>query len=558
MAKLQLNFVQADPTAKADISAVSANAYKPWSSLNDLLYDNVSPPGNYATLEHNFAILDGTMEEFPDDTSGQAWGLWSDSVSGDDGAFSVPPMLDISFSTPHKSRGLTLYFYPHTDDYADRVRVTWYGDSDAVITSGEYTLTSVVGVVMESVEGFRRITVEFLSTNIRGRFVKLFALDYGIVRVIRDEEISGCKILEEVDPTVESVSINTLNANIRTRDGIFSPVTSADPDDMMMRRQMLTVTRDGAPFGTFFLETWEDIYQSGIEFDIYAIDAMGVLDLYGFMGGLYTNKPVTELLDEILAVAFPTRLVSYILDPELLASTVTGWIPICSCGEALQHICFALNAAADTARIGNIWIYPRETEITYSVPLDRQYRRGRDSPSEFVSGVDVVSHSYVQGTEAATAQNGVLPVGQAIIEFQAPLHSLTATGATILRSGANYAVLDVAVSGVVVLSGRRYSDNQLLHSVRAELSAGEVESVMVYENYTLISPGTGQWLAQRLFDYLRQLIVSELDVALDDLEVGYKARLATRGRDIVGTITRLDITSLLSGTATMEVRGNVD
>ena len=557
MPALQIKFFQTDPTAKADITSVSANAQKPWSNLPDLQYDNIPPPGHYATLEHNYTILDGTMEEFPDNTSGKTWGLWSSDASDKNGRFANPPTLDISFSSYHKSRGLTLYFYPHTDDYASRVRVTWYSTTTptTALQTGEYDLSSNIGVIVEPAADFRHIKIEFLSTNIPGRYIKIFAIEYGIVRIMQDEEISMCRLLEEVDPTVESLSINTLNATVRTKESVFSPITSADYDDMMMRRQVLTVLRDGLPMGTFFLDEWEDPYQSGIEFNISAGDAMGVLDLYPFKGGMYANKLVSELLDEIFAICFPTGLITYTIDPVFAASRVTGWIPACPCGTAFQHIMFALNAIADTSLAGHIWIYPQDTNVTFVVPTEDQYRRGRDAPAEFVSGVDVVSHNYTPGAEYLEAQNGPLPLGENTVTFSEPLHSLTLTGGTIVSSGANHAVINVTTTGNVVVTGRKYVDNQRLHSVRAEISAGEVEAVKRYENYTLVSPNIGQSLAEALFRWLQNRIQTETDAVLGDLEVGYMARVKTHGRDVVGTIVSLD-SNIRANKTKMVVIGN--
>ena len=215
MSNLQIKFAQIDPAAKADISSIIAPDKISWSNINDLIYDNMPKPGNYATMEHNYTILDGGMEEFPDETDGETWGLWSDSLSDEAGNFANPPALDISFHANHKSRGLTLYFYPFTDDYAKEICVTWYDSRDEVIKTGIYALNSNIGVISEPVIDFRRIAVEFLSTNIRHRFIKLYALEYGVIRILPDEEIDSCRILEEIDPTVESISINILNATDR-------------------------------------------------------------------------------------------------------------------------------------------------------------------------------------------------------------------------------------------------------------------------------------------------------------------------------------------------------
>ena len=562
MPDLQIRFGQLDPSAKADIAGIVANATKPWSVLDDLKYDNIDDPGKFATCEWNHTILDGTFEEFPDTPNDppRTWGLWSDELSGSDGVFASPPALDIVFQEHHKSAGLTLYFYPHTEDWCSRARVTWYGSqdiSDPVFT-GEYSMKSTVGVISQSVADWRHIKIEFLETNIPYRYIKLFALDYGLIRRVTDGEINTARVIEEIDPTGESLSINTFDCNIRTRESMFSPITSPEFDDMMMKRQILTVVKDGVPFGTFFLEDWLDPHQSGIVFDISGGDAVSVMDMYEHRGGLYVDYPVSDLIAEIFNIVFPTQLIKYIIDPVFDNAAVTGWLPIGTCALALQHICFALDAVCDTARIGDVWIYKRETDPAFEVPLDRQYRKGLDKPTPYYSGVDVYSYSFTPTAEQDTAYSGQLPAGEHVIKFGAPLHSLTITGGAIVAAHVNYAVISVPSAGEVVLTGLKYADNARAHSVRSQyVVAGEIEAVKEYEGYTLVTPDIAPSLAQSRYDWLvDNRIQTETEAALDALEVGYVGTVKTRGRDVVGTVVSLD-TNLRADKTLMTVVGNV-
>ena len=556
MSELLIRFGQLDPVAKGDIQTITTSPIKPWNTINSLKEDNIQPPALYATGEWNYTIADGNMGEFPDNPNGTDWGFWSDEFSDESGLFASPPTLDMAFSVNHKSVGLTFYFYPNTDDYARNIRVTWYDSSNNVIYTDEYAFTSPVGVLSENVADWRRIKVEFLETNIRNRFLKLYALDFGVLRTFTDTEISSCQVLEEIDPTVETISINTLNATIRTRDSIFSPITSADFTDMMMKRQPMDLIKDGILFGKFYLEKWVDPYQSGIEFDLEAGDAVSVLDLYTFDGGLYSNTPVTAVLTAIFDLAFPTHLVTYELDPEYQSSTLTGYIPICSCGEAFQHVMFALHAVADTSRRANVWIYPADTAVTYEINRLERYRRGQDEPTEYYSGVRVISYSYSASTVATDLFNDTLTVGRHRIDgYSGPHASYTVTGATIAVSHVNYVELSVAVAGKVNLRGIPYLENTQVHKISEEVTAGEAESVMDYEGYTLVNPGIALYIAQKELDWLKNRIRSESEIVLDNREVGYIARVETTGIPLQGTIISLD-SNLRANKSDMVVIGN--
>ena len=569
MSELQMRFAQIDPSAKQDIVNIVASPMKSWAVINDLRYDNLPLPSDHVNLTHNFWSLTGTKKEFPNDTAGKTWGFVSEAYSGADAKFSpeVLPTIDITFDANHKSRGLTLYFYPHTNDYPRFTQVTWYDLNNAVLRSGIYEFNTVVAEINEVVASYRRIKIEFLETNLPYRYVQMYAIDFGIIRVLVDAEISVCTLYEEIDPTVETISVNTMNANIRTRESIFSPITSGSFEDMMMTRQPLTIRRDGELFGVFFLEKWRDPFQSGTAFDLEAGDAVSVLDMYSFDGGLYTDKLITELLDELFGIVFPTGIIKYELDPDFQNSRVTGWIPLGTCGYAFQLIMFALNAIADTSRRDFIWIYPLDTEPEYYIPLfardpitgkpDGQYLKGSDEPTDYYSGVDVFSYSYSLGTEVRSIFDDELQAGTHKLTFREPMHSLSITGGTIVQAHVNFAIVNVSIYGKVTLSGIAYVENVLTHSVREpEMPAGEIEKIKDFEGYTLVSHDVGLSIAQSQYEYLQKRIRSENNIVLHDKEVGYIATIQTRGKNVEGIITSLDI-NLRANKATVVTVGDV-
>lgn len=557
MSTLQIRFAQVDPGAKSDIVGMSSDYIMDFSNINDLKYDNLPAPMDIATLEHNFWTLDGSKEIFPEDPTNHTFGIWTESKSDDDGLFIVNPTLSIYFASNHKAPGLTFGFYPGTSDFVRSVKVTWYNSSNGIIMSGEYTMTGDKTSIEESVENFRSIYIEFITTAIPNRYIKLYSIDMGRVRIIRDEEIDSCNIYEEVDPTIESIGINTINADIRTLDPFFSPLSSLEADNMMMKRQLFTATRDGEHFGTFFLETWEDVENSGVLFNFEGGDAVSILDQYEFEGGLYTNMLATTLLDQIFDIVFPTGVVSYEIDNSLKDRTVTGWIPYTTCGTAFQHIMFALNAISDTSRSSNVQIYPRDIYSTFQLPLEDQYRGGSTKPTTYYSGVSVTTYNYVRGKETVTPQNGTLTAGQYKIRFAEPLYNLVITGtANILKSHVNYAIINVTSSGEINLTGTKYNDNALVKTEREELPAGEVENIKEYKGYTLVPHSSGQDLAEEKFEFLKNRIEFATDIILKNRGVGYIINAETKIHPFQGTITRLDI-NLRSDKAEMTAIGHV-
>ncbi len=557
---IQIGYGQIDPGAKAD-SRPSAEDIQPWVGLADLRFDNVTV-ANVATCEPNQAVLDGCQEHLPDEPDKLPWGLWSRSMSDDEGIFTEPPVLEVGFSFNHKSPGITLLFYPYSEDWASRVRVTWFDGAGGMLATGEYSLRGVVGEVDEKVTDFQKIRVEFLETNRPCRYVKLAGIDYGKGRTFPDDEIDGCQILEELDPTSNEVSINTLRFRLRTHRPEFSMVSGVG-ENMLMRNQALNVVADEQKFGAFFLKLpWKDVYGDGTVIDFDAVDILGAMDNYQFAGDVYEAVLVERLLRLIFDVCFPTRLVDFRLDAAFTGKTLSGYIPPCTCRAAVQQVAFALGAAADDSRRDYVWIYPPDTVVSTVLPEGELYRGASMQPTEYVSGIDLVAHQYMPGEDTAEAYRGELGTGGHTVQFSEPLHSLEATGASIGQSGANHAVLQVKTPGEVVVTGKRYVVNKPVFSRRKTVDAGEVENILVFDRCTMLSPLDAPGVLDGLFAYLGQRSQIEVPVRLGALECGYVVQVPTRaglltGLPIAGTVEQLDI-NLRAGSADMKVVGNVE
>lgn len=514
--------------------------YKPWSNPADIKTDGITV-GDFMTCEDNFVILDGTKTEWPDDTSLYDWGWFSDSMSGADGYFASPPTIDITFTTNHKSPGLTLLFYPHNDDYASEVRSTWYNAAGAVITTGIYTLTSNVGVINESVDDFRRIKLEMLRTNIPYRYIKLYGIEYGISEVFADNIIETATLQEGVDPISDTLAVNMLRFSIKTHNAAFSLISGETADNMLMKRQKLDLIGDGAEWGTFFLDSWADNDGTEVHFSFIAQSAIGVMDGYKFYGGLYDGYPLKSLLDDIFAVVFPTGLVGYQLDAQLQGVTISGYLPILTCREALQYICFAIGAIPDTSRCKYVWIYKASPEIEYSIPLERIYVKTPVAPTDYYSGVDLTTYNYQQISDTVTAFSGIKAVGQHRIEFSQPLWGLAVTGATVISQHVNYVDISVTTQGTVTVTGKAYSDNAAVISLRNTVEAGEVEAIAEFAGVGLVNQSNGPALAQSLLNYLNHRIRITPEVRLEGEEVGMSGTIATHRKPIRGIIESLDI-----------------
>ena len=112
---VRVDYKLVDITAAAD-GVLSMPNIQPFSDFTELL-DEEQAIRRWATVETNAWELDGTMEILPDGIGSVFMGVWSAAMSGDDGAFTAPPVLTVTFSKAHTSGGVTLVFDEVTGDW---------------------------------------------------------------------------------------------------------------------------------------------------------------------------------------------------------------------------------------------------------------------------------------------------------------------------------------------------------------------------------------------------------------------------------------------------------
>ena len=223
---------------------------------------------------------------------------------------------------------------------------------------------------------------------------------------------------------------------------------------------------------------------------------MGALTGMVHTGGIYTGQTVEEVVKEICG-NIPSLIKSVYAGVKLY-----GWLPYAdgkerSARDNLAQVLFAIGAYLRTDLNGVLRIEPLWDGTASLINVDRSYTGGTVKYDSPISAVTVTEHQYVAGTEtkelfSGTAQNGD------IITFYEPMHSLSATGFTILESGANYAKIS---AGTGALTGKAYIHNTRL--ITQPVTAGAAENVKSVTDATLVSLVNSYAVAKRLADYYR-------------------------------------------------------
>lgn len=544
-----ISFGLIDVTAKPD-TTVTASDKQSFIDVQDLALDGVCPVPS-ATLEKDYWKLDGSYEPFPDSPQNTSWGIWSNSMSDENGIFSVPPVIELSFQNVHKTAGLTFEFCPYGNNYCNHMLIQWYLD-DAVIKEAEFYPAAWRCEYRCTVEKYNKLIITFYSTNEPYRYLKVQNIQHGINEYFSEDEIETASVLEEVDISALELSVNTLEFRLRTANDDFDIFNPKGLYNLLQKKQQLCVEGyvDGGliNFGYFYLDNWND--DEG-ETELTAQDAIGIMSNTTFKGNIYEGVKALNVIDEIMNDAG----FGYSVDSRIGDMKISGWLPMCTHREALQQVAFALGAYVDTSRGGMVRIrFGADEDVIYNIGMDRKAVGSSATLKEYISGVSITEHSYVLGTTVEELYKGNLYAGDNEITFSEPSVVTAVSGGTLKESGVNYCIVNMTADGDVIVKGKKYTDNTSVITVNADtVAAGEKENIKTVTDATLINNKNSLYVAQMLLNSYQKRIEQNLSFVLNRETVGSNASVEVY-KDYFknAVITKLE-TDLVNGFVTKAV-----
>ena len=221
------------PEAKENFSADTTDKAN-FVDLSQLQQYNLSFP-NYANPieKYNF-LLDGSAEALPENKSANV-GLWSNSLSGENGEFETPIVLTLTSSKNHTSVGLTFTFDVYNNIYPTNMNIKWYRN-EQLLKNSDYQPNSTFFFCDGKVEFYNKVVITFYSLNMPSNRLRLRAIDYGRGTEFNGKELRNVKVIQEIDPVSTQISINTCD---------FTLDASADMEYSFQTKQPLTVTFNG-------------------------------------------------------------------------------------------------------------------------------------------------------------------------------------------------------------------------------------------------------------------------------------------------------------------------
>lgn len=506
-----------DVTAKED-STPSITGNSTFANVS-LLNNDDNILSDYMTLEWNQAVLDGSMQHLPDNLSSVGFPVFSNDMSGDDRETNDIWQFQSVFSNSHSSAGISFEFLT---DFPEKILVTWYGKDGNILSNGTFYPDSLNYACENKVENYYKVVAKFEKTTVPYRYLKIANVKYGYDILFRSENIIKATILEEVDPLSAELRINTLNFTVHDPSMDFNILNQKGKYSLFQSRQRIKAKEivNGSPLemGTFYLEDKESNSETEISFR--AIDAIGIIDKTKFLKGrIYQDEKVSVIVSEIMQSAGWDR---YEISEELKDITLNGYIPVCTHREALQQVAFAIRAVVDCSRSEKIRIYRQNMTSDIKLKEDRVFLSGEKiTAKEYVSKVEITMHQYEKSGESTTLFNGILSPGLNEIVFSNPSYDISSDIGTIIESGVNYAIIQMAEYGNCIITGGAYHDMQSTFTRSIDIpEVNEIDNTISVKNATLVDKNNSYLLAERLMDYYSMRREINLRYVLDGEHTG--------------------------------------
>lgn len=485
---MSVRIVYKDVALGADQDAVMSAIGQASGSALSLLPFGAENEAPYATLEQNMWLLNGKKKLY----DGGAFSFWSEELSGADCRFASTPEIVATMDQQYNSLGIFLNF--GSINYCAEIEILWYQGA-TLLAQETYYPTEREFFAERRVQSYNKVVVRFIRTSLPYQRARLDFISFGITRTFKRDELRSVNLIQQISLISKELQENVLDWQLNSAsvvDYLFQlkqPVSAYDGEELL---------------GVFYVKSSKR--QSARVYDISCTDAVGVLNEEEFPDAYYSGKNALELAREICG-DFNVEM-----EAALQNKTVNGVIVKKTRRAALQQLCFAIGAVADTSGSEGIRIFTPSRTNAKAIPANRVRVGGSVQKSDVVTAVQLTSHNYsTSGSGAYTEIGGV-----------------------------------------------KYYDITTVHTkANPDVTASDKQNVISIADATLVSSANAQEVLQRMFDYYMLRDTHSVSFRLEGERVGDFVATPTNWGDMVtGNLTRASITLSGIAVAAAEVLGS--
>ena len=386
MSKITVTYSDYAPDAEFEATA-SCTGQSDFSTPEYLTGGVYQFPHGIISLEPGSWVLDGSRDDAlnfisvgSDMESNVVF--WSDEMSDGKGRLSSAPTITINFGKQYSSSGISITFWAPLKEWCSRINVKWYRNSK-LLAGQDYQPDAPTYFCSKAVDGYDKVIIALLETNLPYRRAKVNRFAYGIERILTMDDISGPRITFQTSLTGRRLPVSTFDFALRNPQGA----------EYLFQQQQSVVVRDGSDtLGRFYVATAKE---KNDEVQLRCHDNVGLLSDVKFPGGDYTTGvSSTEILGSIMScVNYQLRLAGV---PEM---TLYGILRPQSCRDALQQLMLATGAVLvdwhGTTSIGTL----DTTGTVNRFGPDRTFPGAYSESAPEVTEVRVMAHKYRRNGE---------------------------------------------------------------------------------------------------------------------------------------------------------------
>lgn len=524
-------------------------------SISDLsdLRTNAATEFPISTWEPDYWLLDGNYKFAKFDAPVSHIGLMSLGIS--DAAGATAFTLNIDFDDVHSTiGGLTLRGNEISDDYASDITISYYDAANVLIRSDNYLPSSWQFRTNQAVSNFKKIVIQFNKTNKPFRHVRLIGIDFDDLISFSGSDVISAQLVEQINVLSIELPYNTLELTLHSDDEDFSIVAPAGFYATLQHREPLEVyeTVDGTTIflGRFYLDTWESKSANIATFR--AMDAVGLMEQNTYLGGFFSGLLI-DLIDDLFTEVDLDYDLHVLWDPY----GFTGWLPIMTFRQTLQHIAFA--NGLDTVAMTITCARSAEVKILYFFfapdVVDYGYTLTEDDVKiesltlkTAVTATEATKYDWSTSPDPEEIFSNTLAAGNQLIVLEgAPWNTGTfgTTGATLIELNSNYVLVNVASPGTVSVTGNRIILAGHVHTEpNPDVAAGTKPYVVSIDSVPSVAQNVG--VAEAMLNYYRMRYLLKVKVFKPEFTVGDAVIVPVQGRQFGGIVERME-TDLAGG-----------
>lgn len=286
---IQITYHAADDAAQTDAIASSGSqtVFSNVASITDL---DISAPGNYATAETNFWVLDGSLGIVPDSEPYQECGY----VSGECVSSFNHPTITFSFSKSHEEKipGLTIIWSEILNEWAKSFKVSAYKGTALLLEKQIDNNDSAETSIEFEISNYDSVIIEILEWCIPNRRARISQVEFGQRVKFSKTDLLSYSHKSKRDPISGQLSKDSISFSVDNSDQKWNPINPDGLYKYLYERQAVFVKYgmdlDGQTEwingGKFYLSSW-NIPSNGITASFEARDALVFL-----IDSLYTGR----------------------------------------------------------------------------------------------------------------------------------------------------------------------------------------------------------------------------------------------------------------------------